>query len=348
MLDKTHSQVVGEGALAVQANRDAIFNVGLTFADVQGIVDALFEANFLRMKGEAGAIAEARAREVMGEFLARLRAEHPQALERANDPDFQYALFEVQKAVARSGDPNLQRILVELLVLRSKQPPRNLLQLVLGEAIEVAPRITNGQVNALTTAFIMRHVKFQAVATFDSFLKTMDLFLEPFHAELPTSDSTYSHLEYAGCGKIIAGDNSMASMLRRFYPGIFQSGVTDADVRIKGLSAAARGLLVQCEHDPGKAQVIGGTHEMLNAICRERALSEEDCEMLGQIFRHAVLTDEQIKDKCLRARPYFAPIFLAWDRSKLSGLYPSSVGIAIAHSRLLTCGEIQPLSQWIN
>lgn len=349
MLDKTQSQDLDVGAIGVQANRDVIINVGVTAAEVRAIATDIFKADFVRLMGDAEVVAEARARKVLDEFLDRIQFECPESLEQASDPDFRYMLFAVQKAVARSGDPKLQDTLIELLVRRSAQTSRSLLQLVLSESIEVVPRLSNGQINALTVAFMLRRVKFGAVSTFDSFLKTMDVFLAPIQSDLWTSNASSSHLEFAGCGRVIeSADQTMAEMLRRFYPGIFQTGVTEADARVKGLSESARSLLVQCESDPRKVQVIGGTDEMLAKICDEKRLSDSDRKMLGHIFRETGMTDQHVRDKCVNARPYLEDVFDAWDQSNLSALYPSSVGVAIAHARLARCGVMDPLSKWIN
>ena len=211
MLDKSQSQDLGAGAVGAQANRDVNITVGVTASEVRAIASDVFKADFVRLMGYAEAIAESRARKVLDEYLDRIQQECPEALGQANDPDFRYMLFAVQKAVARSGDPHLQETLVELLVKRSAQPSRSLIQLVLSESIEVVPRLSNGQINALTVAFMLRRVKFGSVATFDSFLKTMDVFLAPFQAEIWTSSASSSHMEFAGCGRVIASaDQTMA------------------------------------------------------------------------------------------------------------------------------------------
>ena len=53
--------------------------------------------------------------------LSKLQREHPAGLEKSYDPDFQYALFTVQKEYARNGDKDLGDLLVDLLVTEASR-----------------------------------------------------------------------------------------------------------------------------------------------------------------------------------------------------------------------------------
>jgi hypothetical protein len=60
----------------------------------------------------------------------------------------QYAVFTAQREFARSGDDQLGDILVDILVDRTKEPDRSLLQIVLNESLNVAPKLTADQLAA--------------------------------------------------------------------------------------------------------------------------------------------------------------------------------------------------------
>lgn len=344
---QSQSQDLGSRAIGVQANGNVTLTVGVAVEEIRAVASDIFKADFVRLMDRAEILAEARAKKVLDDYLERVAAVNPYALNYADDPDFRYALFAAQKASARSGDPHLQDILVEMLVQRSLQDPRSLIQLVLNESLDVVPRITNGQINALVIAFVMQRVEFSVVSTFENFLKTMDAYIAPFSSNIATSMASFSHIEYSGCGVVGSHKVQLAETFQKFYPGIFQQGVTEADVRVKGLSNEARSLLVQCEHNAARVQVMGGTKEMLNAICNQKRIGEKDRGMLDQIFRQAGMTAAQIREKCMSARPYFAQLFAAWDDTCLAQFHPSSIGIAIAHANLVKCGSMRPLSFWI-
>jgi hypothetical protein len=347
MIGKNQTQEAADGAVAVQAGGDVVIHIGVTAAEVRAIASDTFHADFVKMLGMVEAIAEARANKVLEAFIDRVERVNPSALRQANDPDFRYILYTAQKTAARTDDNKLHDLLVELLVERTFEAPRSLIQLVLNESIEVVQRISASQINTLTLVFVMRRLKFKTVASFDSFLKTMDLFVPPLLPDVAISQASLSHLQYTGCGT-----NSETTMqtieagLLRFYPGAFQLGVSEADVCVKDLSSSARSLLVPCEHNKAHVQVLGGTHEMLRDLCKQRQLSQHDADMLERIFNPR--TPVKVREICTAARPYFSTVFDLWDRSWLSKFDLTSVGIAIAHANLSKYGDIEPLSSWIN
>jgi hypothetical protein len=285
MLGKNQTQEVADRAVAIQAARDVVIHAGVTPEEVRALASDTFKAEFVKMLGMAETLAEARANAVLEAFIARVEKANPTAFRQANDPDFRYILFTAQKTAARTSDPELHGLLVELLVQRTFEAPRSLLQLVLNESIEVVQRISASQINTLALTFIIKRMKFETAASFDSLLRTMDLYVPPLLPDVSISQASLSHLEYTGCGTnsetLI---QSIEGAFLRFYPGAFQLGVSEADVCVKGLSPSARGLLVPCEHNPAHVQVLGGTHEMLRGLCKQRQLNEHDVQLLERIF----------------------------------------------------------------
>ena len=143
MLSKDQEQNVTEGGTAIQAGGNVtITKTGLTYAEVRDVALDVFRANFYELAGAARETAKARAEEITEDFLSKLQKEHPAGLEKSHDPDFQYALFTVQREYARNGDKDLGDLLVDLLVDRSKQEQRDILQIVLNESLSTAPKLT--------------------------------------------------------------------------------------------------------------------------------------------------------------------------------------------------------------
>ena len=132
MLNKDQSQEVSEGATAVQAGGNVVITqVGLSYSDVRDVALDVFRSNFYQLAAPAMETAKARAQEITDDFLKKLQQEYPDGFKKGQDPDFQHALFTVQKDYARTGDKDLGDLLVDLLVDRSKQDQRDILQIVL-------------------------------------------------------------------------------------------------------------------------------------------------------------------------------------------------------------------------
>ena len=105
LLNKNQEQTVTESSTAIQAGGNVtLTRVGLSYAEVRDVALDVFRANFYELSDVAKEVAKTRAEEITEAFLSKLQAEHPAGLEKSNDPDFQYALFTVQKEYARNGD----------------------------------------------------------------------------------------------------------------------------------------------------------------------------------------------------------------------------------------------------
>ena len=126
---------------------------GSSLAEVRDIALEIFQANFFQLAGTAAQTAQSRAEELVGNFISELRDRNPAGAHHAADPDFQYSLIIAQREYARSGDRELGDLLVNLLVDRTASEKRTTQQISLNEAIGAVPKLTNGQLAAITVVF---------------------------------------------------------------------------------------------------------------------------------------------------------------------------------------------------
>src|ERR1700733_3297255 len=178
MTSSNQEQSATEGSTAVQAGGDVtITHVGLSYSEAREMMLHVFQDNFYKLAGIARDTAKARAEEVTEKFLAKLQQENPAGLSKATAPDFQYAVYTVQKEYARSGDRDLGDLLVDLLVDRSKQQQRNILQLVLNESLATAPKLTDDQLAVLAVVFLFRYTKKNDILGDEALGKFFDLYV---------------------------------------------------------------------------------------------------------------------------------------------------------------------------
>ena len=356
MLNKPKAQSAGEGAAAIQAGGSAnnavinqTNNYGMTVDDVRAVAQDAFRADFVQLLGQAGDIAEARANRVVERYLDRLQAENPAGLSQANTPDFRYALFTAQKAQARSGDENLEELLVELLIERSRESQRNLQQIVLNEALEVVSRLTDEQIAALTISFIIRRTVNNTIFAFPNFLAAMDEQVQPFIKQGKLSVASFSHLAFTGCGVVEMGQISLSDCFIHTYPELWQSPFHNDDPVVQQLNPAARQFIIPSMHAPGMLEVFGGVKET-SARMRESLLPDPMLRApLDQLLSRPRLSPDQVKERCIVARPYMTELFDLWNDTSMKHFNPSSVGIAIAHANLIRrVPNFGPLSVWIN
>lgn len=350
MLSKDQTQDVGAGALAIQTNGDVnIVKNGLSYAEAKEVALDVFKANFYDLSKAAEQVARARAEQITEDFLEKLQRENPQGFERANDPDFQYALFTVQKEHARGGDSDLGALLVDLLVDRSKQEKRNLLQIVLTECLSTAPKLTEGQLAILAVVFLLRYTTNNRNTSHEELGLYFDRLISPFIALLPEPDSSLMHLEFAGCGSSTLSNASAEEIFSQSYRGLFFDGFDESEFSEVVMSREAKDrFFVRCINDPTKYQVGMLSRQAMDEHLEIHNVTGEAKAKVIELFDRGVMNSAQIKAKCIEIRPYMESLFKAWDTLELSSFTLTSVGIAIGHANIKKYyGEFTNLSIWI-
>jgi hypothetical protein len=229
MLNKDQKQNVAEGSTAIQAGRDIIIT-GLNYNDVKNIALDVFKANFYELAGVAKEVARDRAEEITEAFLLKLKQENPDGFKKSDDPDFQYALFTVQKEYARNGDKELGDLLVDLLVDRSKQDQRDILQIVLNESLLTAPKLTESQLAILAMIFLFGYTQSFDIGNYQIFAEYLDKYVAPFASKLVKNLASYQHLEFSGSGSIGLGVRSLEGILSVTYHGLFLKGFEEKEI----------------------------------------------------------------------------------------------------------------------
>ncbi|MFM7008932.1 MAG: LPO_1073/Vpar_1526 family protein [Betaproteobacteria bacterium] len=352
MLNKGNEQIqqVGQGATAIQADGHVIINNGLSYSEVRSVVLDIFRSNFLQLADDAKEVARQRAEEITDKFLEKLQMENPAGLTQALTPDFQHGLFSVQRNFARNADTNLGDLLVDLLVDRTKHPSRDIVQIVLNECLEVAPKITNDQLSVLAIVFFFKYCSTHGILTFQQLSAQLDRFVKPFIDTLPRNLASYRHLEFAGCGTVQVTSSSLEDILLTSYQGLFDKGIDASE-----LSGATfyfkvnQQLTGRCALDTSKIQVQAQNIAHLEKLIVAWSVSPGDAQRLRQAFGKNSLNAAESREKCIEQVPYMQNLFELWDNTPLNNLTLTSVGIGLAHANIkrLT-GEFADLSIWMN
>lgn len=349
--NKEQKQEVSDGSTAIQAGGNVtITKTGLTYSEVRDAALDVFRANFYELAGMAKETAKARAEEITEAFLEKLQKEHPAGLDKSYDPDFQYALFTVQKEYARNGDKELGDLLVDLLVDRSKQEHRDILQIVLNESLGTAPKLTENQLSALAIIFLFRYTQSYGVGNHELLGEYFDRFAVPFAKQIVKNRACYQHLEFSGCGSIGLSSNNLENILGITYQGQFLKGFEEKEIFDRNITIGldAR-FFMQCLNDPSKIQVKSNSKKLLEDSFDQHSIASEDRNKIMELFNANKMSDTEIKDKCIEIRPYMANVFEVWAESAMKHFTLTSVGIAIGHANIKRLvGEFANLSIWIN
>jgi hypothetical protein len=339
----------GDHSTNIQAG-ELVIHQGLSYSEVREVALDVFRANFYELAGRAQDIARTRAEEITEDFLKRLQQENPKGFSKAEDPDFQHALFTVQKEYARTGDKDLGDLLVDLLVDRSKQDQRDILQIVLNESLNTAPKLTDAQLAVLAIIFLFKYTQNQGIGNHQMLGEYFDRNVLPFTTKLVKNDSCYQHLEFTGCGSIQISEISLENILEHTYQGQFLKGFDHSEITNRGISVGYdQRFFMPCLNDPAKLQVRANNKELLENNLETNGINPEDKRKIVELFDANKMSHAEIREKCIGIRPFMEPAFDTWANSPMKSFTLTSVGMAIGHANIkrLT-GEFATLSIWIN
>lgn len=346
MINKQEQQS-GDNSTNIQAHQCSI-HTGLTYVDVKAVALDVFRSNFYELAGKAQEVAYARAEEITLEFLEKLQTENPLGLSRADDPNFQQALFTVQKEYAITGDKELGSLLVDLLVDRSKHQQRSIIQIVLNESLMTAPKLTSDQLAALALIFLFKYTGNYTVVDHHTLGNYFDRYVLPFSDKLNPSASCYRHLDYSGCGSALLG-GGLAKLIRNNYQGLFFVGFEATEVAVREISLGIdTRFFIPCLNNPNKLQVNALNKLLLEKSFMEHSIDPTDREKILALFIEGQNSDTEVEEKCISIRPYMENVFSVWNSSDMQSFSLTSVGMAIGHANIKRfIGEFTTLSEWI-
>jgi hypothetical protein len=330
--DRDQSQKAGEGSTLIQAGGNV--TVGVSATECRQMFLDLFEANALKLTGRAFELFEARARAFVDELLEEFFTRNSVGLASFEDPDMQHAIFTAQRDYARSGEGELETLLIGLLVQRSTAA--NLKRIVLNEAIGIASKLTDAQLDTMSLVLLlvhrpMFHYRFDSLSDFGEYLNQ---YFAPLIRVESIDAATYLHLRYTGCASSGLGGMGIPWRLRDAFPGCFTLGFERTQA-----NSALQDLLIPCFHAPQMWQFRPIDRSSFISLCLDRGLDAGVIEQSEYIQRMQsidvepawrMLTDLEPRMKILEA---MHSGFEA-DIHPFVDIQLTSVGIALANANL--------------
>lgn len=350
MTSNRQDQEIGEGAVAVQAGRDVIVVQGLTYPEVRQVALDVVKSFYGELAGVAREKAQERIEVITDQVLDRLK-DRPELLQQAVDPGFQRALHTVQVEYASTGDDDLGALLVDLLVDRAQEGARNMAQIVLNESINVAPKLTASQLATLAVMFMVRYTRANA-GSLELLGEAFDKHVAPFVGMLARKESSFQHLQFAGCGSIVAFSRmEFASAIFSEYRGLFSLGFEESEIAALSLTQAEMTrLFTRCPNDLSKVQTKGLQKAELESDLDALKIGGELKAKVLDLFDRNPMPMDQVSERIRALRPYMAELMSAWDGSLMASFQLTSVGIAIGHANVkrVAGGEFSDLSIWVS
>ncbi|MGG0052085.1 LPO_1073/Vpar_1526 family protein [Bacillus atrophaeus] len=231
MLNKNMRQQGGNHSTNVQGET-VHFHNGITLADAKEIANDVFEKNMYKLTSIAETTAKERADFLVSKMLSKIdqEAEKEKLIGKFSDPDIQYILYTSQKSFARNGDQDLGEVLSNLFIERLKSGEDDFKKLIMNEAIEIVPRLTNKQIEVLTLNYTMIQMKINGISSLEDYRKMFYKIINPFiPSELPAANDCV-HLDFCRVAKLDMGYRTSVSDITRIaYPEIFPQVLSEAE-----------------------------------------------------------------------------------------------------------------------
>lgn len=341
------TQKAGDHSTNVQGERVELhYHHGLTLAEVRQEFLDLFEANFYRLQSVARATAQQRATEITEKFLAEMSERNPSGLQACQDPDMQAAIFAAQRDYARSGRQDLERLLVSLLVARSTAA--DLSRIVLNEAIAVASKFTEDQLDTLSLVLLFVHnapLRY-GFETLNDFRGYLNRYVAPFVNKSLKHGATFAHLKYSGCASMDVSGEGFLPRIELTFADCFSLGFEPQEV-----SAVLGDLLIPCFQNPEALQFKPLDSLTFDSVCRSRSLHEEEIQRLHHMKRLRLLGQPQAVTMLCDLDSRFKILSEAAGESVLFPLdfiQLTTVGIALANANVRRkTGQEFDLGHWI-
>lgn len=172
----------------------------------------LFMQNFPKLENIAREIAEKRANEFCQEAVQKIVKHGIKNFSPFADPDVQYALYEAQKNYARFGTSEMLSTLTELVAKRINHDGDFVLKVAIDKALEIAPLLSQKQLNFLSLLFMCTKTKSSDIKTIQDLKSRLDLYVHLWgDADFDSRD----YLNMLGCLQIRI--NNMVRYLANEY-----------------------------------------------------------------------------------------------------------------------------------
>lgn len=314
----------------------------------------VFNDNFLKLRGEAYEVAYDRANEFLNDYLNKLKEKSVNIFENLKSPSIQASLYEAQQQYAKSGDADLERMLINLLVERTKITGKSIHQIVLDESISVVSKMNQEQIDAITLNFALQEVSAPSISLkyfCDYFSQIIFLFL-PENYSTAMNSTSLQYLEYTGSVRFSETSvlTNLGNLFLRFYPHLFCKGFDNEEFnrQFSDLLAHKDDLTEQCIHNCEKLQFKAkNRRELTVKLQRLESDGRKANELLG-LFDKSLMSNVDVFSYLSVNIKRFEDLASFCKIKQVSTMKFTPVGTAIALTNFnLKTGNSLPMEVWI-
>ena len=299
----------------------------------------LFIENFPKLRQLAKEVVDDRINQLIEQYLNKIsQLDEPianRAYKRMSEPDLQYTIWETQKNYAKSGDKDKLEQLTSLLIDKSIEEPKTLMDYILDEAIQKVSMLTQKQMDVLSY-MVYKHCNFLNIKNISDLYNEFLFPMLKFRNSLNINPSNLSYMQQLGVitnFQIKVSGNELISLLKNNCQGLFATGFTKEEflssIENKDLLTSTK----QCLNNTNLLQLTPITMEEYNHFITQNDITENDKQRLWSFFNRT-MTNEQIIFMCASLNQDIEQIFIEDQFVSNSKLTPLGILLGIKNLEL--------------
>ncbi|MCB0219861.1 MAG: hypothetical protein KDH09_09225 [Chrysiogenetes bacterium] len=348
-------QTGGDNATLIEAGRDVTINNGLNSDQMREVIEVI-SSQIPQYAAIAREIVDSRLVDFQERIIERFVDRDTAATSAFADPDFQYQLRIAQHAYARTDDGDLQKMLIDLIAKRSLHGERSRKCLTINLAIATIGDLTREDLALISVCFATKHASLSVARSTAEISLYFNKFVNPFLSLLPKDEGSSMYLASKGCVTFVPFPQNLIGVFKEFYGGVFSNSWSEADL-VNVLPDEQKENVESILADAQSANLLNLDGEKFKFDIRYKpeigtkiagtSVSELQPN-LESLYDSHLKSDGEIKELLENAIPQFSVLEGVWDKTSLSSLRLTYLGLAIGHSCLTEKVEFSgDLSIWI-
>ncbi len=310
-----------------QAEKIIIKQAGLSVTDARDIANSIFRENFPKLQAVARAEAKKNVQLFVSELEEKITSQlNAKEINKFQDPDIQYTLYEAIKSNARIGSEELRRNLSVLMVERIKNDDQDLKRIVYNEAISTIGKLTRDQLKILTLCFLLRYTYHTGILDWRVFNYYISKKIKPF-TDFKNTPAEFQHLEYAGCGSIGIGRWDFIQGFRENYSFLFLKPLEQSGVDELNLQEDLKSEIVTQKEN--KYFFRFRNSKELKEYLEKKSVNTTLIDKISNMYQEYIQNEEEVRKKVYEETDGGKDLARAWADSQLEHLSLTSVGIVI-------------------
>jgi len=349
----TNKQKAGDDSINLQAGGDIVVNNTKSVAlySIEEVAKQLMGSVFGELPDDTKGQIEVNQKsyfQALSDNLGKIIKQNDDLKKVISSPDFQYISKTATISASRSSSVELHKNLSSLITQRINNDDEDLKKIVYDEAISTIGKLTVDQLKIVTLCYILSYTSYGGIVSWGSYEAYLNTQIKPF-LSFKNTNAEFQHIQYAGCGSIDMGNRDLINAHRQQYSFLFLNLIEKEQIDNLALSDKIKTEIIALDGKEDKYFIRFKNKNELEKYLKENKVDDEILNKLVGIYEGHIKNNGEIKKKIIEETSIGRELLDLWEKSALTHLSLTSVGIAIGASYFeQITGQKIDINIWIN